>query len=199
MKKTNTGYEVRRTERGEPGTSFQGYLPDGTTYGKLAQVFGQPNREESGDGKVTCCWAGTIDGAPFTIYDYKTDIEAEANTNWHIGGRAKLVANAVLDHFNRAQGKINLKKAPAAKRIASRYLSVKNEGQEVYAEDISKDGLLIDYRVMAQKRLGKIQEAMPVGTWTITVEQQYHPNPNDNSRVYDIMDPTNGKIETITL
>lgn len=73
------------------GTGCQGYLPEGTRYEDIIQVFGQPQLGESLDGKIKSEWVGRINGLVFTIYDYKSRIEPERNTDWHIGGKVKLV------------------------------------------------------------------------------------------------------------
>lgn len=62
-----------------------------------------------------------------------------------------------------------------ASRIKSRYVSVKNEGHEIYVHDVSKTAnpqtIINDWR----DRLEAIRAAMPKGVWTITLEQELHP------------------------
>ncbi|MBL8012695.1 MAG: hypothetical protein JNN05_02495 [Candidatus Omnitrophica bacterium] len=72
-------------------TGLQGYLPEGTRYEDIVQVFGEPQFGKSLDGKIQVEWVGRINGLVFTIYDYKSRIEPERNTDWHIGGRIKFV------------------------------------------------------------------------------------------------------------
>lgn len=88
------------------GTCLQGYFPEGTTYAQLVHAFGQPNA--SGDDyKCDANWLGSIDGSIFTIYNYKTGKnylgadgkETKDITTWHIGGKSKLVVDALVDHF----------------------------------------------------------------------------------------------------
>ena len=81
------------------GTSFQGYLPDGTTYKDITKVFGSPQSRQSLDGKVQVEWVGRLNGLLFTIYDYKSKIFPEQNTNWHIGGTIELTADLVNAYY----------------------------------------------------------------------------------------------------
>lgn len=53
-------------------------------YATLAVLFGQPRRYDprDGDGKVTAHWTGCESGVRFEIYDYRTGVPAERNTEW---------------------------------------------------------------------------------------------------------------------
>jgi len=77
------------------GTGCQGYLPEGTRYEDIVRVFGQPQFGNSPDGKIKAEWVGRINGLVFTIYDYKSRLEPERNTDWHIGGRVRFVTKLV--------------------------------------------------------------------------------------------------------
>jgi len=81
------------------GTGCQGYLPEGTRYEDIIRVFGEPQLGASPDGKTKVEWVGRIYGLVFTIYDYKSRLEPERNTDWHIGGKVKLVAELVNLYF----------------------------------------------------------------------------------------------------
>ena len=81
------------------GTGFQGYLPDGTRYEDVVRVFGEPHLGQSLDGKIKAEWVGKINGLVLTIYDYKSSVEPERNTCWHIGGKVKFVAELVNLYF----------------------------------------------------------------------------------------------------
>ncbi|MBL8013948.1 MAG: hypothetical protein JNN05_08885 [Candidatus Omnitrophica bacterium] len=81
------------------GTGLQGYLPEGTRYEDIIRVFGDPQLGKSLDGKIKAGWVGRINGLVFTIYDYKSRIEPERNTDWHIGGKVKLVAELLNIYF----------------------------------------------------------------------------------------------------
>ncbi len=77
------------------GTGCQGYLPEGTRYEDIVRAFGEPQLGRSRDGKIQSEWVGRINGLVFTIYDYKSRVEAERNTNWHIGGKVAFAAELV--------------------------------------------------------------------------------------------------------
>ena len=80
-------------------TGCVGYLPEGTDYDDLLRVFGEPQKPESIDGKVKVQWIGKVNGLVFTIYDYKSKCDLEKNTDWHIGGKIKMVAKLVNLYF----------------------------------------------------------------------------------------------------
>lgn len=81
------------------GTGCQGYLPEGTRYEDIVRVFGAPQLGASPDNKIKAEWVGRINGLVFTIYDYKSRLEPERNTDWHIGGKNKFVATIILIYF----------------------------------------------------------------------------------------------------
>lgn len=81
------------------GTGCQGYLPEGTRYEDIVRVFGGPQLGTSPDGKIKAEWVGRINGLVFTIYDYKSKLDPERNTDWHIGGKQKFVAELVNLYF----------------------------------------------------------------------------------------------------
>ena len=84
------------------GTGCIGYMPEGTRYEDLVRVFGEPLAGLSPDGKVKAEWYGRISGLEFTIYDYKSSLEPERNTDWHIGGRNQLAAVLLVAYFKTA-------------------------------------------------------------------------------------------------
>ena len=81
------------------GTGCQGYLPEGTRYEDIVRVLGAPQFCKSPDGKIKSEWVGKINGLVFTVYDYKSRVEPERNTDWHIGGKVKLAAELVCLYF----------------------------------------------------------------------------------------------------
>ena len=81
------------------GTGLQGYFPEGTRYEDIVRVFGEPQFGKSPDGKIKVEWVGQINGMVFTIYDYKSRIEPERNTDWHIGGKLRFTADLVNFYF----------------------------------------------------------------------------------------------------
>ncbi len=48
-------------------------------------------------------WVGRINGLVFTIYDYKSKLDPERNTDWHIGGKQKFAAELVNLYFKAHQ------------------------------------------------------------------------------------------------
>jgi hypothetical protein len=87
------------------GTGCQGYLPKGTSYAEVVKVFGEPNNPDKIDGKTQVEWIGKINGLVFTIYDYKSGIAPEENTDWHIGGKVKLAGELVNIYFKNCKDK----------------------------------------------------------------------------------------------
>ena len=81
------------------GTGCQGYLPDGTRYEDIVRIFGGPQLGTSPDGKIKAEWVGRINGLVFTVYDYKSKLDPEQNTDWHIGGKHKFAAELVNIYF----------------------------------------------------------------------------------------------------
>ena len=81
------------------GTGCQGYLPEGTRYEDIVRAFRAPQLGASPDSKIKAEWVGRINGLVFTIYDYKSKLDPERNTDWHIGGKQKFVADLVSIYF----------------------------------------------------------------------------------------------------
>ena len=78
------------------GTCLQGTI--NTSYDRLVELFGEPTRGESGDGKVQVEWAVKFnDGTLATIYDWKEDKTASAVTEWHVGGYTQHALYNVID------------------------------------------------------------------------------------------------------
>jgi len=91
--------EVQMGVGSPDGTGCQGYMPEGTTYDDLVEVFDEHQITSSLDGKIQAEWFGRINGLQFTIYDYKSRVEPERNTDWHIGGKKKFVAELLNMYF----------------------------------------------------------------------------------------------------
>jgi hypothetical protein len=51
-------------------------------------------------------------------------------------------------------------------------MSFKNEGHEVYVENISMEGAMSDYYEVGLRRLDLVRKAMPLGEWTLWIEQE---------------------------
>ena len=91
--------EVQMGVGSPEGTGCQGYMPEGTTYDDLVEVFDEPQITSSLDGKIQAEWFGRVNGLQFTIYDYKSRVTPERNTDWHIGGKKKFVAMLIDTYF----------------------------------------------------------------------------------------------------
>lgn len=89
--------EVKMGDFDPNGTGCRGYLLEGTTYDELVRVFGEPLLVDQDKTKVE--WIGKINGLLFTIYDYKSKVAPEENTDWHIGGNIELTAELVKLYF----------------------------------------------------------------------------------------------------
>lgn len=74
----------------------------------------------------------------------------------------------------------------------TRYLCVSIGGMEVYTEDIPSSGSMRDHLPAAALRLREIQKVMPLGQWSIRVEQQW---PEKDARHYQWIDVVSGKLE----
>lgn len=55
----------------------------------------------------------------------------------------------------------------------SRYICVSIGGMEVYTENIPSSGSMRDHLPAAALRLREIQKVMPLGQWSIRIEQQW--------------------------
>jgi hypothetical protein len=82
------------------GTGLQGYLPEDTQYEDIVRVFGEPQFRISLDQKIKAEWVGKINGLIFTIYDYKSQVDPERNTDWHVGGKTKFVVALLNAYFS---------------------------------------------------------------------------------------------------
>lgn len=78
------------------GTSFRGRIT-AIPREEIVAILGEPNRTESGDGKITCQWVLSVGGTVVTLYDYKGD-------KWHFGGfnntRTLAAIQVVADMLN---------------------------------------------------------------------------------------------------
>ncbi len=74
----------------------------------------------------------------------------------------------------------------------SRYICVSIDGMEVYTENISAAGSMKDQLSAAKLRLREIQRVMPLGQWSIRIEQQW---PKKDARHFQWIDVASGKLE----
>jgi hypothetical protein len=79
----------------------------------------------------------------------------------------------------------------------TRYISVRLAGEEVYVENISSEGDLLGAVPAGKLRLREIQKVMPLGDWSLTIEEQCKTR---NSKTYfRIVDATTGKLQESVL
>ncbi len=74
----------------------------------------------------------------------------------------------------------------------SRYICVSVGGMEVYTENISTSGSMVDFVPAAKIRLREIERVMPLGKWSIRNEQQW---PEKDARHYQWVDVVTGKMD----
>jgi hypothetical protein len=75
-------------------TSLRGYVK--ANLETLIKKLGEPIRDHSGDGKVTCEWILEFDeDTVATIYDWKLSEIPEGDYLWHIGGKGHKVVEKV--------------------------------------------------------------------------------------------------------
>lgn len=78
----------------------------------------------------------------------------------------------------------------------TRYISVRNDGEEMYVENISITGRMRDHLPAAKLRLREIQRIMPLGKWSITIEQQWKEGGVTHFQILDVM---TGKLQESVL
>ncbi len=78
----------------------------------------------------------------------------------------------------------------------TRYISVRNNNDEVYVENISANGRMRDQLKVIKLRLREIQRVMPLGKWSITIEQQW---PEGSTRHFQMLDVITGKLQESVL
>jgi hypothetical protein len=75
----------------------------------------------------------------------------------------------------------------------TRYISVRLSGVEVYVENISIQGDLRDAVPAGKLRLREIQKVMPLGDWSLNIEEQWRGRTGKTH--FRIVDATTGKIQ----
>lgn len=78
----------------------------------------------------------------------------------------------------------------------TRYISVRNDSEETYVENIPVSGRIRDHLPAAKLRLREIQRVMPLGKWSITIEQQWKENDITH---FQMMDVVTGKLQESVL
>ena len=74
----------------------------------------------------------------------------------------------------------------------SRYICVSIGGMEVYTENIPSNGSMRDHLPAAALRLREIQKVMPLGDWSLRIEQQW---PEKDARHFQTLDVATGKLQ----
>ena len=82
----------------------------------------------------------------------------------------------------------------AAKK--SRYISVRNDGEETYVENIPVSGRMRDHLPAVKLRLREIQRVMPLGKWSIIIEQQWK---EGGVTHFQMLDVVSGKLQESVL
>lgn len=75
----------------------------------------------------------------------------------------------------------------------TRYISVRLAGEEVYVENISRQGDLRDAVPAGKLRLREIQKIMPLGDWSLNIEEQWIGH--NGKTHFRIVDATTGTLQ----
>ncbi len=59
------------------------------------------------------------------------------------------------------------------KRFAARYFTINLEGHEIYTEPLDTHHTMASWAPSVASRLRKVKEALPKGSWTAHIEQQW--------------------------
>ena len=81
-------------------------------------------------------------------------------------------------------------------KYSNQYLSIKNENQEIYVEDIPRGTDLKKFIEVVKKRLQLIRQGMPKGTWTATIEGELQRPAGGTEHKYDIENVETGETQT---
>jgi hypothetical protein len=128
------------------GTSLQAGIE--MYYPQMVGILGEPNTD--GDGyKVDAEWQGTIDGQPFTVYNYKDGknylgaegIPLKRLKDWHIGAKNKetgiKVKQYLMAEFNKLPPAFVSKKDEKARNINQKFIEDLKEFEYQF-----RDGML---------------------------------------------------------
>ena len=75
----------------------------------------------------------------------------------------------------------------------SRYISVHNDGLEMYTEPISLEGDIRDHIPAGKLRLREIRKVMPLGKWGMNIEEQWKDRNGDSH--FLIVDVETGEVK----
>lgn len=79
----------------------------------------------------------------------------------------------------------------------TRYISVRQGGEEVYVENISTQGDMRNAVPAGKLRLREIQKIMPLGNWGLNIEEQWKGRNGETH--YRIVDVTTGTLQESVL
>ena len=83
-----------------------------------------------------------------------------------------------------------------AKMLKSRYLSLKQDGSEMYIEDVPVTDKTENYIPLALKKLAAVRKALPKAKWSITIEEQFvNGLKPSNMRYFTIRDAETGEVK----
>jgi len=81
------------------------------------------------------------------------------------------------------------------KMLKSRYLSLKQDGAEMYVENVPVTGKTEDYIPLALKKLEAVRKALPNARWGITIEEQFvNSLKPSNMRYFKIRNAETGEV-----
>jgi len=79
--------------------------------------------------------------------------------------------------------------------LKSRYLSLKQDGSEMYVEDVALTGKTEDYVPLALKKLEAVRKLLPASKWSVTIEEQFtNGKKPSNMRYFTIRDAETSKL-----
>lgn len=79
----------------------------------------------------------------------------------------------------------------------ARYISVRLAGEEVYVENISSESDLVGEVSAGKLRLREIQKVMPLGDWSLNIEEQWKDRTGKTH--FRIVDATTGNLQESVL
>lgn len=80
-------------------------------------------------------------------------------------------------------------------KIKSRYFSVKQEGSEIYVENLPLRGDIHEYVKSGNYMLHQIRQAMPKAKWSLTVEEEW--SDGRRRKYFKILDIENGEVQVV--
>lgn len=78
-------------------------------------------------------------------------------------------------------------------KINSRYISVKQDGSEIYVENLPLRGDIHEFVKSANYTLHLVRQAMPKAKWSLTIEEEW--SDGKHRRYFKILDIETGKLK----